>query len=75
MCPPVDAWYPTGNTSVSMGAPKAYTPSLNESQIVFVEITTSAMSFFGASVYAAFWGGGTVAPDTYGASALPYRVE
>jgi Cysteine-rich secretory protein family len=75
MCPPGDLWYPTGNTSVTSGAPKAFTPSLNESQIVFVEITTSAKSFFGASVYAAFWGGGTVLPDTYGASALSYRVE
>jgi hypothetical protein len=75
MCPPGDIWYPTGNTSVTSDAPKAFTPTLNESQIVFVEITTSAMSFFGAGVYAALWGGGTVLPDTYGASALQYRVE
>ena len=74
MCPPGDLSYPTGNTKVSTSGPTPYSPTLNASEIVFLEMTTSATSFFGASVYAAFWGGGTVMPDTYGASASMYRV-
>jgi uncharacterized protein YkwD len=74
MCPAGDVWYPTGNMAVSSNGPLPYTPTLSASQIVFVALETNAMPFLGASAYAAFWGGGTAKPDSYGASSKSYLV-
>jgi hypothetical protein len=74
MCPPGDVWYPTGNTPVSTTGPTPYAPVLTTSEIVFVALSTNFTPFLSASVYAAFWGGGTVKPDSYGAASKSYLV-
>jgi hypothetical protein len=65
MCPANDAWYPSGATAVSTKGTLAYAPPLSTSQIVFLELSTNATTFFGASALAAFWAGGTAMVDTY----------
>jgi len=75
-CPAGDLVFPTGNTPLTATGPTAYTPTLSPGEIVFVELSTSVQTFFGAaSVYAAFWESGTTTPTGYGASSVSYRVQ
>jgi uncharacterized protein YkwD len=76
MCPANDLWYPTGNKQVKGTYPIAYAPPLSTSQIVFLGMQTNQSTFVGASVYAAFWAGGTVKPNTYtDATSKTYLVQ
>jgi hypothetical protein len=78
MCPANDLWYPAANTqaNVKAKAPIAYAPPLSTSEIVFLGLLTNETTFVGASVYATFWAGGTVKPNTYtDATSRTYLVQ
>jgi hypothetical protein len=73
MCPSTDQWYPTTTTqAVETLAP--FSPDLSQNQIVFAAIYTNEPAFVGAAAYAAFWAGGNVTLETYGAASVSYLV-
>jgi len=73
-CPSGDAWYPSGSDFVGGNGPAPFAPSLAAGQIVFLALDTNVAAFVGAGGYAAFWPGGTVLPNSYGASSQPMLV-
>jgi hypothetical protein len=73
-CPAGDQWFPGNEVVVGGSTPTPFMPTLSQSQMVFAGIATNSMPFVGASAWAGFWPGGTVLPDSYGASSAAYLV-
>ncbi|HEY6459124.1 MAG TPA: CAP domain-containing protein [Polyangiaceae bacterium] len=74
-CPATDEWYPDGGTDVGGAAPSPVHPPFAASQLVFVAMDSTATTFESSSAWAAFWPGGTVLPESYGAGSEKYLVE
>lgn len=74
-CPANDQWYPTAGSQVGGSEPAPLQPSFAQTQLVFAAIDTATATFEGSSAWAAFWPGGTVMPDSYGASSASYLVK
>ena len=74
MCPAGDQWFPGNEMTVGGSTPTPFMPPLSQSQMVFAGLATNAMPYVGASAWAGFWPGGTVLPDSYGASSVTYLV-
>jgi hypothetical protein len=74
-CPATDEWYPDGGTDVGGAAPSPVQPPFTTSQLVFVAMDSNASTFEASSAWAAFWPGGTVMPESYGAGSEQYLVK